>query len=58
VWHASTVKSILCSVRISGQRAYEPTAPRAELHAAKTAAQNTITAAERLLGRARQVAAP
>lgn len=28
VWHASTVKSILCSARISGQRAYEPTTPR------------------------------
>lgn len=28
IWHASTVKSILCSARISGQRAYEPTAPR------------------------------
>lgn len=28
VWHASTVKSILCSARISGQRAYDPTAPR------------------------------
>ncbi|MGD9893268.1 MAG: sensor histidine kinase [Dehalococcoidia bacterium] len=32
-----------------------PAAPRAELHAAKTADQNTITAAEHLLGRARQV---
>lgn len=28
IWHASTVKSILCSARISGQRAYDPTAPR------------------------------
>ena len=28
VWHASTVKSILCSARISGQRAYDPDAPR------------------------------
>jgi len=28
IWHASTVRSILCSARISGQRAYEPTAPR------------------------------
>lgn len=24
VWHATTVKSILCSARISGQRAYDP----------------------------------
>lgn len=28
IWHASTVKSILCSARISGQRAYDPDAPR------------------------------
>jgi hypothetical protein len=28
VWHASTVGSILCSARISGQRAYDPEAPR------------------------------
>lgn len=28
IWHASTVKSILCSARISGQRAYDPTAPK------------------------------
>ena len=28
IWHASTVRSILCSARISGQRAYDPDAPR------------------------------
>lgn len=28
VWHPSTVKSILCSARISGQRCYDPDAPR------------------------------
>lgn len=28
IWHASTVRSILCSARISGQRAYDPSAPR------------------------------
>jgi hypothetical protein len=31
---------------------------RAELHAARTAAQNTITAAERILGRTTKSAAP